>query len=274
MPTVTDRVVQTATKLVIEPIFEREFAEHSHGFRPGRSCKGALRGVEELLQSGLVHVVDVDIKGCSDSIPHQRLMELVGERIADGRVLALIESFLKQGIMDQAGEMEPEGRVEGTPQGGSLSPLLANIYLNPLDHLMSRKGVGMVRYADDMVMLCRDAQEARTTLQALREWAVQSTLRVPRLPVLARQDQRAHTPVHPSQKHEENEGDAQAVYAEHQRAEHERDSASAAAQAGGVLQLLQARRRRLTDGDGQMGENAFAQHPAQTRRTPWQGTRT
>jgi hypothetical protein len=104
--------------------------------------------------------------------------------------------------------------------------------------------------------------------------AAQSTLRVPRLPVLARQDQRAHTPVHPSQKHEENEGDAQAVYAAHQQAEHERDSASDAAQAGGVLQLLQARRRRLTDGDGQMGENAFAQHPAQTRLTPWQGTRT
>lgn len=180
IPTVTDRVVQTATKMVIEPVFEREFAEHSHGFRPGRSCKGALRRVEELLQSGLVHVVDVDIKGCFDSIPHQRLMELVGERIADGRVLALIESMLKQGIMDQAGEMEPEGRVEGTPQGGSLSPLLANIYLNPLDHLMCRNGIEMVRYADDMVMLCRDAQTAQTTLQTLREWAAQAGLELHR----------------------------------------------------------------------------------------------
>jgi RNA-directed DNA polymerase len=176
IPTVTDRVVQTAVKMVIEPIFEREFAEHSHGFRPGCSCKGALRRVEELLQSALVHVVDVDIKGCFDSIPHQRLMELVGERIADGRVLALIESFLKQGIMEQAGEMEPADRVEGTPQGGVVSPLLANIYLNPLDHLMSRRGVAMVRYADDMVMLCRDAQEAQTTLQALREWAARAGL--------------------------------------------------------------------------------------------------
>ncbi|OYW71102.1 MAG: group II intron reverse transcriptase/maturase [Verrucomicrobia bacterium 12-59-8] len=176
IPTVTDRIVQTAVKMVIEPIFEREFAEHSHGFRPGRSCRDALRRVEELLQSGLVHVVDVDIKGCFDSIPHQRLLELVGERIADGRVLALIESFLKQGIMDQAGEIEPGDRVEGTPQGGSLSPLLANIYLNPLDHLMSRRGVEMVRYADDMVMLCRDAQEALTTLQALREWAARAGL--------------------------------------------------------------------------------------------------
>jgi len=176
IPTVTDRVVQTATKMVIEPIFEREFAEHSYGFRPGRSCRDALRRVEELLQSGCVHVVDVDIKGYFDSIPHQRLMELVGERIADGRVLALIESFLKQGIMEQTGEIEPEDRGEGTPQGGVISPLLANIYLNPLDHLMSRSGIEMVRYADDMVMLCRDVQTAQTTLQTLREWAAQAGL--------------------------------------------------------------------------------------------------
>ena len=176
IPTVTDRVVQTATKMVIEPIFEREFAEHSYGFRPGRSCRDALRRVEELLQSGCVHVVDVDIKGYFDSIPHQRLMELVGERIADGRVLALIESFLKQGIMEQAGEIESGEREEGTPQGGNLSPLLANIYLNPLDHLMSRNGIEMVRYADDMVMLCREAQTAQTTLQTLREWAAQAGL--------------------------------------------------------------------------------------------------
>lgn len=176
IPTVTDRVVQTAVKMVIEPVFEREFAGHSHGFRPGRSCKDALRRVEELLRGGFVHVVDVDIKGCFDSIPHQRLLELVGEHIADGRVLALIESMLKQGIMDQAGEIEPEEREEGTPQGGSLSPLLANIYLNPLDHLMIRGGVEMVRYADDMVMLCRDEQAARAALQTLREWAAQAGL--------------------------------------------------------------------------------------------------
>lgn len=176
IPTVTDRIVQTAVKMVIEPIFEREFAEHSYGFRPGRSCRSALRRVEELLQGGLVHVVDVDIKGCFDSIPHQRLMELVGERIADGRVLVLIESMLKQGIMEQAGEMEPEERDEGTPQGGVISPLLANIYLNPLDHLISRSGIEMVRYADDMVMLCRDAQTAHSVLQTLREWMAQAGL--------------------------------------------------------------------------------------------------
>lgn len=197
IPTVTDRVVQAAVKMVIEPIFEREFAEHSYGFRPGRCCHDALRRVDELLQSGAVHVVDVDIKGYFDSIPHRRLMELVGERIADGRVLTLIESFLKQGIMEDMGQIEPEERAEGTPQGGVISPLLANIYLNPLDHLMSRSGYEpersadrqptgcpegvsaanqMVRYADDMVILCQSAEAAEKAMATLREWSAQAGL--------------------------------------------------------------------------------------------------
>ena len=132
--------------------------------------------MDELLQSGAVHVVDVDIKGYFDSIPHQRLMELVGERIADGRVLALIESFLKQGIMEGVGKIEPEERKEGTPQGGVISPLLANIYLNPLDHLMSRSGYELVRYADDMVILCQSAEAAEEALATLRQWSAQAGL--------------------------------------------------------------------------------------------------
>jgi RNA-directed DNA polymerase len=176
IPTVTDRVVQAAAKMVIEPIFEREFAEHSYGFRPGRCCKDALRRVDELLQSGAVHVVDVDIKGYFDSIAHQRLMELVGERIADGRVLALIESFLKQGVMGDMEQIKPAERDEGTPQGGVISPLLANIYLNPLDHLMSQSAYEMVRYADDMVILCRSATAAGKALATLREWSAQAGL--------------------------------------------------------------------------------------------------
>jgi RNA-directed DNA polymerase len=176
IPTVRDRVVQTAARMVIEPIFEREFAEHSYGFRPGRSCKDALRRVDELLKSGLTHVVDVDIKGYFDSIPHERLMALVRERIADKRALELIESFLKQGIMNSMGEIEPEEHDEGTPQGGVISPLLANIYLNPLDHLMSKLGHEMVRYADDMVILCPSAKAAETVLQTLREWSAQAEL--------------------------------------------------------------------------------------------------
>jgi RNA-directed DNA polymerase len=176
IPTVRDRIVQTATRMVIEPIFEREFSEHSYGFRPGRGCKDALRRVDELLENGLVHVVDVDIKGYFDSIPHQRLMELVGERIADGRVLGLIESFLKAKVMEPLGWREAEEQEEGTPQGGVISPLLANIYLNPLDHQMSRAGHEMVRYADDMVILCPSAEAAEEVLQSLREWCAQAGL--------------------------------------------------------------------------------------------------
>lgn len=182
IPTVTDRVVQTAVRMVIEPIFEREFASQSYGFRPGRGCKDALRRVDELLQSGLVHVVDVDIKGYFDSIPHDKLMKLVRERIADGRVLKLVEAFLKQGVLAQCEAMEGYEMKEiekieaGTPQGGVISPLLANIYLNPLDWQMSREGYQMVRYADDMVILCPDADSAARVLQSLRVWMAEAGL--------------------------------------------------------------------------------------------------
>jgi len=168
IPTVTDRVVQAAAKMVIEPIFESRFAEHSYGFRPGRGCKDALRRVEQLLRAGHTHVVDVDIKGYFDAIPHDRLMALVRERIADGRVLELIEGFLKQGVIE--GTDWHEAKREGTPQGGVISPLLANIYLDPLDWLMVGHGFEMVRYADDMVVLCRSREEAETALSTLKEW--------------------------------------------------------------------------------------------------------
>jgi len=170
IPTVVDRVVQAAVRMVIEPIFENRFAKHSYGFRPGCGCKDALRRVEELLRAGNTHVVDVDIKGYFDAIPHERLMALVREHIADGRVLGLIEGFLKQGVIE--GENWQEAK-EGTPQGGVISPLLANIYLNPLDWLMAGLGFEMVRYADDMVVLCRSHQEAQTALEKLREWMTQ-----------------------------------------------------------------------------------------------------
>lgn len=167
IPAVIDRIVQTALRMVIEPIFERVFAEHSYGFRPGRSCHDALRRVDKLLKSGHVHVVDIDIKGYFDAIPRQALMERVGEHIADGRVLALIEMFLKQEIKDGELNWEPE---KGTPQGGVISPLLANIYLNPLDHLMAKAGMEMVRYADDMIVLCREAEQATQALEVVRQW--------------------------------------------------------------------------------------------------------
>jgi RNA-directed DNA polymerase len=167
IPTVRDRVVQAAVRHVLEPIFEREFAAHSYGFRPRRGCKDALRRVDELLKQGFVYVVDADLKSYFDTIPHDRLMDRLRDHVADGRVLQLIESFLKAGIMDGLREWEPE---TGAPQGAVLSPLLSNIYLNPLDHQMAAQGYQMVRYADDFVMLCRSQAEAEQALAVVRQW--------------------------------------------------------------------------------------------------------
>lgn len=168
IPAVRDRVVQTALRSVMEPIFEREFAEHSYGFRPGRGCRDALRRVTELLDQGYVHVVDADIQGFFDAIEHEMLMSRVGEKIADGRVLGMIEGYLKAGVMDTHKGWEPTER--GTPQGAVISPLLANIYLNPLDHLMAANGLEMVRYADDLVVLCRSRGQAERAMSRLSEW--------------------------------------------------------------------------------------------------------
>lgn len=173
IPTIRDRVVQGAVRHVVEPIFEREFAEHSYGFRPRRGCKDALYRVDSLLKEGYVYVVDVDLKSYFDTIPHDRLMSLVRERIADSKVLSLIESFLKAGIMDGLREWTPEA---GAPQGAVLSPLLSNIYLNPLDHLMAQEGFEMVRYADDLVILCRTEEEAHRALARIRQWTTEAGL--------------------------------------------------------------------------------------------------
>jgi RNA-directed DNA polymerase len=123
IPTVQDRIVQAALRQVIEPIFERDFAEHSYGFRPGRGCKDALRRVEELLQEGKTWIVDADLKSYFDTIPHAQLITRVEEKIADGRVLNLISQFLKQGVLSGGKELEPEA---GTPQGGVATPLTCN----------------------------------------------------------------------------------------------------------------------------------------------------
>ncbi len=167
IPTVRDRIAHGAVKQVVEPIFEAVFAANSYGFRPGLGCKDALREVQRLLDAGFTHVVDVDIKSFFDTIDHERLMRLVGERIADGKVLALMRLFLKQGVLDGGEVRETEA---GTPQGGVISPLLANIYLNPLDWLLLEGGYQSARYADDMVILCRDAAEAEQALGLVRQW--------------------------------------------------------------------------------------------------------
>ena len=168
IPTVRDRIVQTALRLVLEPIFEHRFAEHSYGFRPGRGCKDALRRVQALLDEGDTWIVDADLKSYFDTIPKDRLMRRVAERIADSRVLALLQSYLDQEVMEELTRHAPTDR--GTPQGAVISPLLANIYLDPLDHLLAESGVECVRYADDFVLLCRSEEEAKAALARVQTW--------------------------------------------------------------------------------------------------------
>jgi RNA-directed DNA polymerase len=168
VPTVEDRIVQTALRNVLEPIFENTFAEHSYGFRPGRGAKDALRRVDSLLKAGKNWVVDADLKGYFDTIPQDKLLEKVGQHVSDGAVLELVERFLKQGVMESGKDWKPTEL--GTPQGAVISPLLANIYLNPLDHEMAGQGKEMVRYADDFVILCESEAEAQEVMEQLRQW--------------------------------------------------------------------------------------------------------
>jgi len=167
IPTVRDRVVQAAIVNVLEPIFEQGFAEHSYGFRPGRGCKGALRRVTQLLQQGYTWVVDADLKAYFDSIPKDGLTQAVAEKVTDGQVLEVIKQFLNQEVLEPMNSWVPE---KGTPQGAVLSPLLSNVYLNPLDHKMQAEGLEMVRYADDFVILCQNQQEAQRALTLLQQW--------------------------------------------------------------------------------------------------------
>lgn len=173
IPTVRDRVVQAGMRHVLEPIFERDFSAHSYGFRPGRGCKDALRRVDGLLRQGCTWVVDADLKSYFDTIPHRRLMDRVQAKVSDGRVLGLIEAYLKAEVMDTLSAWEPE---EGCPQGAVLSPLLSNIYLDELDHKMARLGYEMIRYADDFVILCRSEQEALEALDRVRQWTAEAGL--------------------------------------------------------------------------------------------------
>jgi RNA-directed DNA polymerase len=175
IPAVKDRIVQTAVKLVLEPIFEREFLDMSYGFRPGRGCKDALREVDRLLQDGYTHVVDADLQSYFDTIPHAPLLARVGERVSDGRLLSLIGAFLQQDIVKGAQRWTPTG---GTPQGAVISPLLANIYLHPLDCRLRERGYRMVRYADDFVVLCQSAAQAQAGLALVQEWVQEHGLRL------------------------------------------------------------------------------------------------
>ena len=173
IPTVKDRIVQQAVRLVVEPIFESGFAEGSYGFRPGRGCHDALREVDRLIKEGYTHVVDADLAAYFDSIPHDRLMARVEVKVSDGRVLDLIRGWLKADILKGLERWTP---VQGSPQGAVISPLLANIYLDPLDVLMAGRGYRMVRYADDFVILCRSREEADAALVEVRAWVSENGL--------------------------------------------------------------------------------------------------
>jgi len=175
IPCVRDRVVQAALRLVIEPIFEKDFVERSYGFRPERGCKDALREVERLLAAGYVHVVDADLKSYFDSIPHDRLMGEVCKYIGDGRVLNLIEAFLKQDILEGLLQWTPD---KGAPQGAVISPLLSNLYLHSVDVAMANFGFNMVRYADDFVILCRSHAEAEDALGRVRQLTIAKDLQL------------------------------------------------------------------------------------------------
>jgi RNA-directed DNA polymerase len=167
IPTVRDRVVQAAAKIVIEPIFEADFQPSSYGFRPKRSATQALEAIREAGNRGHSFVIDADIQGYFDNIQRETLMELVKERISDRRVLKLILQWLKAGVMEDGTVRET---LAGTPQGGVISPLLANIYLNKLDRIWASRcselGI-LVRYADDFVAMCRTESQAREALRRI-----------------------------------------------------------------------------------------------------------
>lgn len=166
IPAVRDRVVQTAIRLVIEPIFETKFKPHRYGFRPNRGSKDALREVDRLLKAGYPYVVDADLKAYFDSIPHGELRQEVRRHIADGRLLELIEGYLGQDILEGLSRWTPEA---GTPQGAGISPLLANVYLHPVDEAMEAAGFQMIRDADDLVIMCRDESEADKALHQVQQ---------------------------------------------------------------------------------------------------------
>jgi len=165
IPTIRDRIVQTALRHVLEPIWEVKFADQSYGFRPGRGCKDALRRVQTLLRQGYKWIVDADIQSYYDSIEHDRILTEIAKEVADSKVLGLLEALLSQPIMEDAKKRTPE---EGIPQGSTIGPLLANIFLHPVDEALAREGFEVTRYADDLVIQCRTKQEAERALARLR----------------------------------------------------------------------------------------------------------
>jgi len=166
IPTIRDRVVQQAILNRIRKIFEQKFKDCSYGFRPQRSTIQAIAKVEEYSKVGYQWVVEIDIENFFDTVDQERLIDFVAEEIADGRVLRLIRAFMQSGIMEQ---MQTKYQTTGTPQGGVISPLLANIYLHPYDEKMTNEAYKVVRYADDIVIMCKSKQEAKGALKRAQQ---------------------------------------------------------------------------------------------------------
>ncbi len=170
IPSVRDRVAQTALRAALDPIFEKEFRDCSFGFRPGRSCKQALRRVWTHMKAGKGFVVDADLKRFFDTIPHKVILDGLEEKVSDGKLLGLVRSYLEQGVMEDGVLMPEQADEVGTPQGSPLSPLLANIALHGLDTLVEDSGYAIVRYADDFVILCETREQADLALETVRTW--------------------------------------------------------------------------------------------------------
>lgn len=175
IPTVKDRVIQTAMMIVIEPIFEADFHEESYAYRPKRKAQKAIESIKEAILSGRHEIVDADLSGYFDSIPHQELMKLVSKRISDKTILKLIKGWLRAKIVEedpQSGKQISHSNKQGTPQGGVISPLLANLYLDGLDKAVNfgkEFQAKMVRYADDFVILCHKSK-AKPIMKSLKRW--------------------------------------------------------------------------------------------------------
>jgi RNA-directed DNA polymerase len=177
IPTVRDRVAQQAVKLVLEPIFEADFLPSSYGYRPKRSATEALEFIRKSFIEGCVWVLEMDIRSYFDSIDHKRLLGYVEARVSDRRVAKLVRKWLESGVMEEGVLRET---VTGTPQGGVISPLLANIYLHALDQAWAERGSGtLVRYADDAVVLCKSRAQAEAALELVRNVLCELGLELP-----------------------------------------------------------------------------------------------
>lgn len=175
IPTVVDRLVQQALLQVLQPLIDPTFSKHSHGFRPGRSAHGAVLEAQQYVQAGYTTVVDVDLEKFFDHVNHDILMDRLAKRIADKRVLRLIRRYLQAGILAHGVSIE---RHEGTPQGGPLSPLLANVLLDEVDRELERRGHRFVRYADDCNVYVKSPKAGERVLQALRGCYAKLALKV------------------------------------------------------------------------------------------------